>query len=128
MYRLFVPEQAIRSTKPKRVDQQIFACRWSLFLRVSLFRSACTIGQAGECVELPGARKSWIMNAVGKQLRGGSYMKRIVAGLAALGLWAAVAAPPEMSNMLTAKEKSDGWMLLFDGKTLNGWTHTGKAE
>jgi hypothetical protein len=24
-------------------------------------------------------------------------------------------------NSLTAKEKSDGWKLLFDGKTLNGW-------
>jgi Domain of Unknown Function (DUF1080) len=55
-------------------------------------------------------------------------MKRILAGLAVLGVWAAVAAPPEMSNMLTAKEKSDGWMLLFDGKTLNGWTRAGKAE
>ena len=24
-------------------------------------------------------------------------------------------------NMLTAKEKADGWQLLFDGKNLNGW-------
>lgn len=24
-------------------------------------------------------------------------------------------------NTLTAKEKSDGWKLLFDGKSLNGW-------
>jgi len=55
-------------------------------------------------------------------------MKRILAALAGLGVWVAVAAPPETSNMLTAKEKSDGWMLLFDGKTLNGWTRTGKAE
>lgn len=26
-------------------------------------------------------------------------------------------------NQLTSKEKNDGWMLLFDGKTTNGW-HT----
>jgi hypothetical protein len=25
-------------------------------------------------------------------------------------------------NALTAKEKADGWLLLFDGKTLDGWT------
>lgn len=24
-------------------------------------------------------------------------------------------------NVLTAKEKADGWVLLFDGKTMNGW-------
>jgi hypothetical protein len=24
-------------------------------------------------------------------------------------------------NELTAKEKADGWLLLFDGRTLNGW-------
>ncbi len=26
-------------------------------------------------------------------------------------------------NMLTQKEKNNGWVLLFDGKTTNGW-HT----
>jgi hypothetical protein len=26
-----------------------------------------------------------------------------------------------VENALTAKEKADGWILLFDGKTLNGW-------
>src|SRR3954454_20037914 len=32
-------------------------------------------------------------------------------------------------NELTAKEKADGWVLLFDGKTLDGWmTSSGKPS
>lgn len=32
-------------------------------------------------------------------------------------------------NELTEKEKADGWVLLFDGKTLDGWTTSaGKAS
>ena len=30
-------------------------------------------------------------------------------------------------NSLTPKEKADGWVLLFDGKTLNGWDQGGKS-
>ncbi|MBN1347731.1 MAG: DUF1080 domain-containing protein [Phycisphaerae bacterium] len=30
-------------------------------------------------------------------------------------------------NQLTAKEKKEGWLLLFDGKTLNGWMTSNKT-
>jgi hypothetical protein len=49
-------------------------------------------------------------------------MKRILPLLALVALIAGhgFAAEPKM-NSLTKKEKSDGWHLLFDGKTLDGW-------
>lgn len=38
-----------------------------------------------------------------------------------VGLWA-------QHNALTPKEASSGWILLFDGESLFGWTQEGKAE
>lgn len=45
-------------------------------------------------------------------------MQRVVPLLALLLLAPAAAAA---DNALTDQEKADGWLLLFDGKTLNGW-------
>ena len=30
--------------------------------------------------------------------------------------------------MLNSKEKAEGWVSLFDGEMLDGWSMTGKAE
>jgi hypothetical protein len=32
------------------------------------------------------------------------------------------------ANVLTARETADGWSLLFDGRTLTGWTPSGDAD
>ena len=49
-------------------------------------------------------------------------MKRFYASLAGLSLlfWPAALSAQTM-NGLTAQEKAQGWQLLFDGKSLNGW-------
>jgi hypothetical protein len=47
-------------------------------------------------------------------------MKMLIAGIAlALGL---LGAAQPADNQLTPAERQAGWLLLFDGKTLNGWT------
>jgi hypothetical protein len=43
---------------------------------------------------------------------------KCLALLAALGF---VGSASAADNELTVQEKQDGWLLLFDGKTLNGW-------
>jgi hypothetical protein len=53
-------------------------------------------------------------------------MTRAIA-LLTVALLASAAAGAD--NELTAKEKADGWVLLFDGKTLDGWmTSAGKPS
>ncbi len=47
----------------------------------------------------------------------------LLLGLAAPGL-----AAPAQPNTLTADELAEGWLLLFDGQTLFGWTPSSKAN
>lgn len=43
-------------------------------------------------------------------------------------LVSALALAAQQSNTLTPKEAAEGWVLLFDGETLFGWTPAGGAQ
>ena len=53
-------------------------------------------------------------------------MKKAIALLLAAGLFTSAAHAAE--NTLTDKEKAEGWVLLFDGKTTAGWRSYKKTE
>ncbi len=53
-----------------------------------------------------------------------AYQKHILGGIRwSLGLEAGSGTPQDNANVLAAKEKADGFKLLFDGKSMDGWTY-----
>ncbi len=48
-------------------------------------------------------------------------MRPSLFGLALLAWCASSAAASADDNQLAPQEKAKGWMLLFEGKTLDGW-------
>jgi len=55
-------------------------------------------------------------------------MKKIIVFSMILAATCALSAVAQKHNTLTAKEKKEGWTLLFDGKTMDGWRKCNAAE
>src|SRR5688500_19640866 len=55
-------------------------------------------------------------------------MKKFFALLSLVVIGTSIAAQQGPANTLTAKEKAEGWTLLFDGSTLNNFVPQGKAQ
>lgn len=55
-------------------------------------------------------------------------MKRILFSLGVVALLAGCATPGPKLNQLTAAEQQAGWVLLFDGASLAGWTPRDQAR
>jgi hypothetical protein len=73
--------------------------------------------------------KSWQDGAPTRDLHKEKTMRRLLGLMACLLLIGpAFAADEAKPNTLTAKEISDGWLLLFDGETTFGWKIDGDAQ
>src|SRR5262245_7298787 len=54
-------------------------------------------------------------------------IKRAAFAMLAL-LWSSSALVGQTMNGLSARERAEGWQLLFDGKTLSGWHVSAPAQ